>query len=68
MGKENIKGAADKAEGAVKGASGKLVGDTRLQGEGKTDKGKSESEAREAPGDATDAVKRTEEMMKNSLL
>jgi uncharacterized protein YjbJ (UPF0337 family) len=66
MDKEHIKGAADKAKGAVKDATGKLTGDKALQDEGKMDKAK--GEAREAPGDVKDAAKRTEEMMKNSLL
>ena len=35
MDKEHIKGAADKAKGAVKDAAGKLMDDKKLQAEGK---------------------------------
>jgi uncharacterized protein YjbJ (UPF0337 family) len=66
MDKEHIKGAADKAKGTAKDAAGKLTGDKTLQSEGKMDKAKGET--REALGDAKDAAKRTEEMMKNSRL
>jgi uncharacterized protein YjbJ (UPF0337 family) len=55
MDKEHIKGAADKAKGAVKDAAGKLMDDKQLQAEGKMDKAK--GEAREALGDVKDAVK-----------
>jgi uncharacterized protein YjbJ (UPF0337 family) len=56
MDKEHIKGAADKAKGAIKDAAGKLMDDKKLQVEGKMDKAK--GAAREALGDAKDAVKR----------
>jgi uncharacterized protein YjbJ (UPF0337 family) len=36
MDREHIKGAADKAKGAIKDAAGKLTGDKELQSEGKT--------------------------------
>jgi uncharacterized protein YjbJ (UPF0337 family) len=55
MDKEHIKGAADKAKGAVKDAAGKLTGDKELQAEGKMDKAK--GSAREAVGDVKDAVR-----------
>jgi uncharacterized protein YjbJ (UPF0337 family) len=55
MDKEHIKGAADKAKGAVKDAAGKLTGDKNLQAEGKMDKAK--GSAREAVGDVKDAVR-----------
>ena len=55
MDKEHIKGAADKAKGAVKDAAGKIMGDKKLQAEGKMDKAK--GEAREALGDAKDSFK-----------
>jgi uncharacterized protein YjbJ (UPF0337 family) len=55
MDKEHIKGAGDKAKGAVKDAAGKLTGDKKLQAEGKMDKAK--GEAREAVGDAMDAIR-----------
>ena len=40
MDKEHVKGAADKAKGAVKDAAGKVTGDQELQAEGKIDKAK----------------------------
>ena len=40
MDKEHIKGAADKAKGAVKDAAGKVMDDKELQAEGKMDKAK----------------------------
>ena len=57
--KEHVKGAADKAKGAVKDAAGKMMDDKKLQAEGKMDKAK--GSAREALGDAKDAVKRGQE-------
>ncbi len=56
MDKEHVKGAADKATGAIKDAAGKLTGDKELQAEGKMDKAK--GAAHSAVGDAKDAVKR----------
>jgi uncharacterized protein YjbJ (UPF0337 family) len=56
MDKEHIKGAADKAKGAMKDAAGKVTGDKELQAEGKIDKAK--GAAHSAVGDAKDAVKR----------
>ena len=38
MDKEHIKGAADKAKGAIKEAAGKLIGDKKLETEGKLDR------------------------------
>jgi uncharacterized protein YjbJ (UPF0337 family) len=38
MDKEHVKGAADKAKGAVKDAAGKLTNDKELQAEGKMDR------------------------------
>ena len=55
MDKEHVKGAADKAKGAVKDAAGKLTGDKGLQAEGKFDKAK--GAAHNAAGDAKDAVR-----------
>ena len=57
MDKEHVKGAADKAKGAVKDTAGKLTDDKELQAEGKMDKAK-KGNAWEALGDAKDAVKR----------
>jgi uncharacterized protein YjbJ (UPF0337 family) len=59
MDKEHVKGAADKAKGAVKDAAGRMMDDKKLQAEGKMDKAK--GSAREALGDAKDAVKRGQE-------
>jgi uncharacterized protein YjbJ (UPF0337 family) len=56
MDKEHIKGAADKAKGAVKDAAGKVTGDKELQAEGKMDKAK--GAAHSAVGDAKDAVRK----------
>ena len=50
MDKEHVKGAADKAKGAVKDAAGKMTDDKKLQAEGKMDKAK--GSARQALGDA----------------
>jgi uncharacterized protein YjbJ (UPF0337 family) len=55
MDKEHIKGAADKAKGAVKDAVGGLTGKPGLQVEGKIDKAK--GVAHEAAGDLKDAAK-----------
>ncbi|MBK6702420.1 MAG: CsbD family protein [Caulobacteraceae bacterium] len=56
MDKEHIKGAADKASGAVKEGIGKATGDASLESKGKLDKAK--GEGREALGDAKDAMKK----------
>jgi uncharacterized protein YjbJ (UPF0337 family) len=56
MDKEHIKGAADKAKGAIKDAAGKAIDDKKLQAEGKFDKAK--GSAHEAVGDAKDALKK----------
>jgi len=55
MDREHIKGAADKAKGAIKDAAGKLTGDKQMQAEGKFDKAK--GSAHEAVGDVKDAVR-----------
>lgn len=55
MDEEHVKGAADKAKGAVKDAVGGLTGDSKLQAEGKIDKVK--GAAHDAVGDVKDAVK-----------
>ena len=56
MDKEHVKGAADKAKGAVKDTAGKMTGDTSLQAEGKMDKAK--GAAHQAAGDIKDAARR----------
>jgi len=58
MDKERIKGAADKAKGAVKDTAGKMMGDRKMQAEGKMDKAK--GAARQAAGDIKDAVRQTD--------
>ena len=55
MDKEHVKGAADKAKGAIKDTAGKMTGDKKLQSEGKLDKAK--GELHNAAGDVKDAVK-----------
>jgi len=55
MDKEHIKGAADKAKGAIKETAGKVMGDKEMQAEGKMDKAK--GEARKIAGDLKDAAR-----------
>jgi len=59
MDNEHVKGAADKAKGAIKDAAGKVSGDKALQNEGKMDK--AEGSAHNAAGDVKDAVKNASE-------
>ena len=58
MDKEHVKGAADKAKGAIKDAAGKITGDKQMQAEGKFDKAK--GAAHQAAGDVKDAARRAE--------
>lgn len=55
MDKEHIKGAADKAKGAVKDTAGKIIDDKEMQAEGKMDKAK--GGARQTAGDLKDAAR-----------
>ena len=55
MDREHIKGAADKAKGAIKDTAGKMTGDKELQSEGKLDKAK--GEVHNIAGDVKDAVR-----------
>jgi len=55
MDREHIRGAADKAKGAIKDTAGKMTGDKELQSEGKLDKAK--GEAHNIAGDVKDAVR-----------
>jgi uncharacterized protein YjbJ (UPF0337 family) len=55
MDREHIKGAADKAKGAIKDTTGKLTGDKKLQTEVKLDKAK--GAAHDAAGNVKDAVR-----------
>ena len=54
MDKEHVKGAADKAKGAIKQGAGKLSGDKKLESEGKIDKAK--GAAHKVAGDVKDAA------------
>ena len=56
MDKEHVKSATKKAEGTLKEATGKAVGDKSLEMKGKMDK--AEGEVRDKVGDAKDAVKK----------
>lgn len=58
MNKEHIKGAADKAKGAIKDTVGKVTGDKQMQAEGKFDKAK--GAAHEVAGDIKDAARRSQ--------
>ena len=55
MDKEHVKGAYDKAKGAVKETVGKATGDKKRQAEGKIDKAK--GEAHRVAGNAKDAAR-----------
>ena len=55
MDREHIKGAADKAKGAIKDTAGRVTGDKELQSEGKLDKAK--GEMHNIAGDVKDAVR-----------
>jgi uncharacterized protein YjbJ (UPF0337 family) len=59
MDREQIKGAADKAKGAIKDAAGKVTGDKKLQTEGKIDKAK--GAAHNVAGDVKDAARKAGE-------
>jgi uncharacterized protein YjbJ (UPF0337 family) len=56
MDREHVKGAAEKAKGAIKDTAGKITGDKELQTEGKLDKAK--GEAHNIAGDVKDAVRK----------
>jgi uncharacterized protein YjbJ (UPF0337 family) len=55
MDREHIKGAADKAKGAIKETAGKMTGDEKLRAEGKLDKAK--GAAHKAAGDMKEAAR-----------
>ena len=55
MDKNRIEGAADKAKGSLKDATGKVIGNDRLRAEGQMDKAK--GEVKEAAGKAADKVR-----------
>ena len=56
MDREHVKGAADKAKGAIKDTAGKLMDDKELQTEGKLDKAK--GAAHNVAGDVKDAFRK----------
>lgn len=56
MDREHVKGAADKAKGAIKDVAGKVTGDKELQNEGKLDKAK--GDLHNAAGDVKDAFRK----------
>jgi uncharacterized protein YjbJ (UPF0337 family) len=55
MDKDRIKGSAEQAKGAVKEAAGKVLGDKKLETEGKTDK--AAGKVQNAIGGLKDAVR-----------
>ena len=55
MDKDRVEGIAKKVKGAVKEGAGKLMGDTKLQAEGKADK--MAGKIQNAVGGAKDAVR-----------
>jgi uncharacterized protein YjbJ (UPF0337 family) len=55
MDREHVKGATDKAKGAVKDTVGNMTGDTKMQAEGKFDKAK--GAAHNVAGDVKDAAR-----------
>jgi uncharacterized protein YjbJ (UPF0337 family) len=64
MDREHVKGAADKAKGAIKEGAGKLTGDRDLEAEGKWDKAK--GEAHKAAGDVKDAARDARDSIKDA--
>jgi len=64
MDKQHIKGAVDKAKGAVKDAIGKATGDRGMQADGKIDKMK--GEGRQMVGDVKDAARDADREMKKN--
>jgi uncharacterized protein YjbJ (UPF0337 family) len=62
MDREHVKGAADKAKGAIKEGAGKLTGDKKLETEGKIDKAK--GAAHNAAGDVKDTARHAADALK----
>jgi uncharacterized protein YjbJ (UPF0337 family) len=56
MDKDRVAGAAKQAKGAVKDAAGKLIGDAKLQAEGKADK--AAGKVQNAAGGVKDAARK----------
>jgi uncharacterized protein YjbJ (UPF0337 family) len=63
MDREHVKGAADKAKGAIKEGAGKLTGDKELENEGKLDKAK--GAAHNVAGDVKDAARNAADAIRN---
>jgi uncharacterized protein YjbJ (UPF0337 family) len=59
MDREHVKGAADKAKGAIKDTAGKVTGNKELQTKGKADKAK--GKLHDAAGDVKDAFRKAGE-------
>ena len=62
MDREHVKGAADKAKGAIKQGAGKLSGDKDLEREGRADKAK--GDVHKAAGDVKDAARKAADSFK----
>jgi uncharacterized protein YjbJ (UPF0337 family) len=62
MDKEHVKGAAQKAKGAVKDAAGGLTGNEKLQAEGKADK--AAGAGRQSAGDIKEAARKAADSLK----
>ena len=62
MDREHVKGAADKAKGAIKEGAVKLTGDKKMGAEGKIDKAK--GAAHNAAGDVKDAARDAADALK----
>ena len=60
MNKDQVKGRVEQAKGAVKEATGKIVGNKNLEGEGKVEKatGKAQAGYGDLKKDVHDAVKK----------
>ena len=60
MNKDQVKGRVEQAKGSVKEVTGKVVGNERLESEGKVDKlaGKTQSTYGDVKEDVKDAVKK----------
>ena len=63
MDREHVKGAADKAKGAIKEGAGKLTGDKEMETEGKFDKAK--GSAHNVAGDVKDVARKAADAMKS---
>jgi uncharacterized protein YjbJ (UPF0337 family) len=62
MDREHVKGAADKAKGAIKEGAGKLTGDKEMETEGKIDKAKGSAHV---AGDVKDVARKAADAMKS---